>query len=150
MQDRLQNKFNAGHSGGMVEVMSDLLDRVELVLPLKPEYVIVARLTASGIASRVGFDIDTIEDIKVSVAEVCNRIVRAGEVLESSYRIIFAIQEHKVVISFHCEGSIFDSIFGNEDDEIGISIINAFMDEVEFRPDSSKVLSMSKAVEGKM
>lgn len=130
--------------------MSGLLDRVELALPFKPEYVSVARLTASGIASRVGFDIDTIEDIKVSVAEVCNRIVRAGEGLNSSYRIVFSIHERKIVISFLCEGNVFDCIFGSEDDELGISIINAFMDEVEFRPDSSSVLSMSKAVEGKM
>lgn len=130
--------------------MSSLLDRVELALPYKPEYVSIARLTVSGIASRVGFDIDTIEDIKVSVAEVCNRIVRAGEGLNDSYKIVFAIHEHKIDISFHCEGNTFDSIFSSEEDELGISIINAFMDEVEFRPDSCSVLSMSKAVEGKM
>ena len=43
-------------------------EKIELRLPFKAEYVSVARLTASGIASRIGFDIEAIEDIKVAIA----------------------------------------------------------------------------------
>ena len=48
---------------------------IDLVVPVLTEMVRVVRLTVSGIASTIGFEIDTIEDIKVAVAEVCNRII---------------------------------------------------------------------------
>jgi len=47
----------------------------ELALPLRAEYVSIARLTVSGVANRAGFDFDEIEDIKVSLSEVCNQII---------------------------------------------------------------------------
>ena len=48
---------------------------VVLTIPMRAEYVSIARLTAAGVANRLGFDIETIEDIKVSLSEVCNRII---------------------------------------------------------------------------
>jgi serine/threonine-protein kinase RsbW len=42
-------------------------DNIVMVLPYKPEYVSIVRLTLSGIASRMGFDIEVIEDMKVAV-----------------------------------------------------------------------------------
>jgi len=54
------------------------LDTVSVLIPPKAEYVSIARLTASGIASRMGFDIDEIEDIKVSISEVINRMIDKG------------------------------------------------------------------------
>jgi hypothetical protein len=48
---------------------------VELTIPMRAEYVSIARLTAAGVANRLGFDIETIEAIKVSLSEVCNRII---------------------------------------------------------------------------
>ena len=49
--------------------------KVSLTIPMRAEYVSIARLTAAGVANRLGFDIETIEDIKVSLSEVCNRII---------------------------------------------------------------------------
>ncbi|HOO12168.1 MAG TPA: anti-sigma regulatory factor, partial [Bacillota bacterium] len=39
--------------------MNSCEDRIVLVLPNKPEYVSLARLAASGIAGRMGFDVET-------------------------------------------------------------------------------------------
>ena len=46
-----------------------LKDKIELTLPNKPEYVSIARLTASVIANNMGFAIKEIEDIKVEIGE---------------------------------------------------------------------------------
>lgn len=46
-------------------------DIVELRIPRKPEYVSVARLAISGIASRMNFSYDEVEDIKLAVGEAC-------------------------------------------------------------------------------
>ena len=127
--------------------MSDFSDKIELVLPFKAEYVSIARLTASGVANRVGFDIETIEDVKVAVAEVCNKLVNAGNKSEGNYVIAFNILSGKVVISFSSSDEAVKLVFNNEEDELGISIINAFMDEVELYPGSGCILTMTKAIE---
>lgn len=123
-------------------------DRIEIVLPNKAEYVSVARLTASGIASRVGFDIETVEDIKVAVSEVCSRIISAAAGQEGRYEILFDIFKDKLVIIFTSEMEKIKCIFDDDNDGFGMSIINAFMDKVEFCPENSNyILSMTKTIE---
>jgi serine/threonine-protein kinase RsbW len=123
-------------------------DRIELILPFKAEFVSVARLTTSGIASRIGFDIDTIEDIKVSVAEVCNRIINAGADSGGNYTIAFEVADGRFVITFYSAESGLGNIFGDEEGELGVSIINAFMDQVDFCPNNTFILSMTKSTKG--
>lgn len=128
--------------------MNPSADRIELILPLKADFVSVARLTVSGIASRIGFDIDTIEDIKVSVAEVCNRIISTGEGSGGNYTIAFEITDKNFIITFHSKEDGMNDIFRDEKDELGVAIINAFMDQVDFCTDNTFILSMTKSIEG--
>jgi serine/threonine-protein kinase RsbW len=129
-------------------MMSALSDKIEITLPFKSDYVSVARLTVSGIANRMGFDIETIEDIKVAVAEVCNKLVNTGKRSSGYYKITFGINNEKLVITFDSPDKALKCIFNDNGDELGLSIINAFMDNVEFCPDNSYILSMTKAFEG--
>jgi len=46
-------------------------DLIEIRVPSKSEYVSVVRLTASGIANRLGFSYEDIEDIKMAIGEAC-------------------------------------------------------------------------------
>ena len=56
-----------------------LADKVELILPCRPEYVGVARLAVLGIASRMPFSYDEVEDVRLAVGEACTHAVeRAG------------------------------------------------------------------------
>ena len=123
-------------------------DTIELSLPYKAEYVSVARLTTSGIASRAGFDIETVEDIKVAVSEVCNRIISISAGLDGHYRIIFELHKNEFVIKFTSDNKKIKCIFDDDENGLGISIIKAFMDNVEFCPHTSGyTLTMSKVVE---
>jgi len=122
-------------------------DRIVIELPFKAEYVSVARLTTSGVASRAGFDIETVEDIKVAVSEVCNRIIHVGSGLEGKYRIIFDIFDDELVIAFDSDMELIKCIFDDDEDGLGMSIIDAFMDRVEFCPDNDYILSMAKTIE---
>lgn len=55
-------------------------DQVELILPCRPEYVGVARLAVLGIASRMPFSYDEVEDVRLAVGEACTHAVeRAGD-----------------------------------------------------------------------
>jgi serine/threonine-protein kinase RsbW len=44
---------------------------VRLVVPASPEYLRLVRLTAAGLASRLGFTFDEVEDLRIAVDELC-------------------------------------------------------------------------------
>lgn len=125
-------------------------DSIKLILPFKAEYVSVARLTASGVANRIGFDIETIEDIKVAVSEVCSKLVLLGSEIADCYRIIFTIEDDRLDIIFDCEDKSLKCIFNDDNDELGVSIIKALMDSVDLCTDNGYILSMSKVLEGNL
>ncbi|HHV98330.1 MAG TPA: anti-sigma regulatory factor [Clostridiaceae bacterium] len=122
-------------------------DNIEIILPFKAEYVSVVRLTVSGIASRMGFDIDAIEDIKVAVSEVCNKLVALGSSVVPRYKIVFSISEESLDIHFYCEDKSIKCIFGDGNDELGVSLISALMDDVSLCPENDYIIYMSKAIE---
>jgi len=125
----------------------DNFDAIELKLPLKAEYVSVVRLTASGISNRIGFDIDSIEDIKIAIAEVCNKLITVGNAKED-INIVFKVFKDKLTVIFDSEDKSLKCIFAGNENEFGLSIINALMDEVDLCSDSY-ILSISKVIEGK-
>lgn len=54
-------------------------ETVRLTIPCRPEYVGVARLAVLGIASRMPFSYDEVEDVRLAVGEACTHAVeRAG------------------------------------------------------------------------
>ena len=54
-------------------------ETVQLIIPCRPEYVGVARLAVLGIASRMPFSYDEVEDIRLAVGEACTHAIeRAG------------------------------------------------------------------------
>ncbi|NTV88994.1 MAG: anti-sigma regulatory factor [Clostridiales bacterium] len=128
--------------------MGEYIDRISLKLPFKPEYVSIARLAVSGIASRMGFDIETIEDIKVSISEVCNKLVETGSKVTPDYEVSFGIFKEELSITFNADDDSLGCIFRDSLDDLGISLITAFMDQVELCPDNDYILSMTKALEG--
>jgi hypothetical protein len=46
-------------------------DEVRLAVPAKPEFVGLARVTAAGLASRLGFSFDQVEDLRLAIDEMC-------------------------------------------------------------------------------
>lgn len=121
----------------MIDKNENNIDYIKLSIPNKAEYVSVVRLTTSAIANRMGFDIEEIEDIKVSVAEACTSTLENNS-NNQNIDIEFGVFEDKLVISVKDTGGVKD-IDNTKDlklDDIGqgglgIFIINSLMDEVE-------------------
>ncbi|HOM03464.1 MAG TPA: ATP-binding protein [Acetivibrio sp.] len=128
--------------------MNSVSDKIELTLPFKAEYVSVARLVASGVCNRIGFDIETIEDIKVAISEVCSKIVSIGSKTADNYTIVYDITENALNVVYVCDDPSIKCIFDEEKDGLAISIITALMDSVVLCDKSNRIISMSKVLEG--
>lgn len=120
----------------------ELEDIIELVIPSKPQYVSVVRLTASGIANRCGMDIEGIEDLKVALAEACtNAITHGRKCKDDVVRISFKVQDKALTVTVSDCGAGFDHtslkepdlLNPSEEGGLGIFIIKSLMDEVCFQ-----------------
>jgi len=103
-------------------------DVIELGLPLNPAYVSAARLTASSIANRMGFDIEDIEDIKAAVSEACTYLIKQYQLDrdgQSTFKIQFMIKEEGLEIQLTTRR--FKKSSGQEEDGLGILMIEALM-----------------------
>jgi serine/threonine-protein kinase RsbW len=52
---------------------------VQLVVPATAEYLRLVRLTAAGLASRMRFTFDEVEDLRIAVDELCFLLVGDGD-----------------------------------------------------------------------
>lgn len=120
-------------------------DEIRLSIPNKPEYVGVVRLTVAAIASRIGFDIEKIEDMKVAVAEACTNAITHGCNGTGGYDISFVLTGEKITISVYDKGEGCQLENIKEPDlnklnegGLGIFIIKSLMDDVEIISEKGK------------
>ena len=74
---------------------------VELTIPGRPEYVSVARLAIRGVASRMRFSYDEVEDIRLAVGEACTTAIErasGGTVPAPEVRVRCLIDPSRLVV----------------------------------------------------
>ncbi|HAR62279.1 MAG: hypothetical protein DKM50_12795 [Candidatus Margulisiibacteriota bacterium] len=119
--------------------------KVEIKIPSLSEYVGVVRLAASGIANRLKFNHEEIEDIKIAVSEACTNAVqyaypgKLGEI-----EIVFVVKKDQLEVIVKDNGRGFDinrPASGSENNPdlpekvglgLGITFMKSLMDEVEY------------------
>lgn len=143
--------------------MSETYDYIEVKIPAKPEHVGVVRLTLSGIASRMGFSYEAIEDIKVSVSEaITNAVQHAYLDKEGDVQIGFALHADKleVMVTDHGESFNFQQARmetgpyqGDEQAQnlreggLGLYLIESLMDDVKVLQHDGVTVFMTKYLE---
>ncbi|PYZ95469.1 anti-sigma B factor RsbW [Alteribacter lacisalsi] len=145
--------------------MSTSSDFIEIKLPAKPEYVGVVRLTVSGIANRLGYSYDDIEDIKIAVAEACTNVVNHAYKNTKDDQAVMTVgcgvHEDRMEIMVADQGESFDvdklkknlgPVSGDQPVEelkeggLGLFLIETLMDKVEISGDSGVVIVMTKSL----
>lgn len=164
------NDLNGGSSGGPGGA-GDSPSPVEngmvtLTIPCAPEYVGTARLTILGVASRMGFSYDQIEDIRLAVGEACaNAIERSGGsrsgngAADGQLTIRSHVDPAKLIIEVEDEASEGPSepnvnqAAGEADfnsHELGALLMEILVDEVsvDTKPDGGSCVRLVKYVDG--
>lgn len=106
-------------------------DIISLTIPNKPDYISLARLTASGIGSSMGLNVEDIEDIKVSIGEACINSLILNE--RDIISLNFEIDEEKLCIKVTDVKEYLPEVLEDRKErELGLLIIKSLMDEVIF------------------
>ena len=128
------------------------VETIELRLPCKAEWVGVARLAVAGVANRLNFSVEDIDDLKLAVAEACtNCIQHAGD--SDEVRIACAVHGDKLVVTVEDHGKGFDGggivprMLGEPKvGGLGVFLIRTLMDDVSYEvdPHTGTKLTMTK------
>ncbi|MCD5325858.1 MULTISPECIES: anti-sigma B factor RsbW [Pontibacillus] len=141
--------------------MTETFDFIEIKIPAKAEYVGVVRLSISGIANRMGFAYDDIEDLKVAISEAITNAVKHAynETGEGEITLGFGVYENRLEVMVADHGGSFDLKKVKEDtgpyqeeDSIeelreggfGLFLIDALMDKVEINNKYGVIVLMTK------
>ena len=73
------------------------MDKISVRIPASPAYLQVVRLVASGLASRLGFTIDEIEDLKIGVDEL-SAYMTGAQGRDGDLSITFSIEDNCIEI----------------------------------------------------
>ena len=136
-------------------------DYIEMVIPSKAEYLGVVRLAVSGIAHRMGYTYEEIEDIKIAVTEACTNVVfHAYEEDEvENIKVNFAVYDNRLEIFVIDHGKSFNQQavqkqIGPVDSSVeveklnegglGLFLIETLMDKVEIVGENGVVVAMTK------
>lgn len=66
----------AGSASAPTELIGP--DTVRITFPNDPKWVRTVRLAASGMAATGPFDVETIDDLRIAVDELCSALIEAG------------------------------------------------------------------------
>lgn len=118
-------------------------DIISLKIPSKAKYISLVRLTVSSMVYNAGFDVDEIDDIKVSMAEACINALTFSH--DKDIEIEFKLDEESLTIEV---GNVLEDIPNDIEEknerELGLLIIKSLMDEVSF---TSYGIEMIKYIE---
>ena len=126
-------------------------ETIKMEISANPDLVGIIRLTTSGIANKIGFSIDDIEDIKVAVSEACTNAIKHS--YDKSVNIIYTILENGLDIEIRDNGKGYDVKSIDEPDltqprenGLGIFIIKTLMDDVniESKDNEGTIIKMTK------
>lgn len=118
-------------------------ETINMEITTNPDYVSIIRLTASGIANKMGFPIDDIEDIKVAVSEACTNAIKHSK--DDVFNIVFNILDNAINIEIQDNGKGYDvssistpDLENPKESGLGLFIIKTLMDDVDIESEHNQ------------
>ena len=126
-------------------------ETIKMEIASNPQYVSIVRLTTSGIANKVGFCLDDIEDMKVAVSEACTNAIKHSS--DNKFSVEYTIFEDGLTIKIVDSGKGYDvdavdkpNLKEPKESGLGLFIIQSLMDEVDIKSDidNGTIIKMTK------
>lgn len=150
----------------LLERLNGQPENIEFNMPCMSDYVGVVRLAVSGLATRMNFSIEEIEDIKIAVSEACTNSVQYAFDEPQNERIFISFNLFKdkleIIVKDNGKGFNADQLDRtpinertlDEIDEniprlgLGITFIKSLMDETDVAssPGKGTTIRMAKHI----
>ena len=111
---------------------------VSLTFPAKADYLLLARLTLSGLARHLPVDDEMLADLKLAVTEACGNAVRhAYDDERGAVGVLFAVKDGRLEMIVEDQGGGIAELSPSEppiaplEGGMGMSIIRAIVDELD-------------------
>jgi serine/threonine-protein kinase RsbW len=138
------------------------MNEIRLKIPAHADYIDLVRLCLYGIASKMGFSIEAIDDLKVAATEACNNAVLHANPQDkvSHIDIVFEITETSLTIRVKDKGPSFNfsetiakesTMHNKEISELqigglGLYLMQALMDKVTVLTENGTEVILTKNI----
>ena len=124
-------------------------DATELRIPADPQYIVVAKRAAAGMASVAGLGLEALDELNIAIAEACEHTIRAAvaaQMADAKVRINFLVQEDALRGEVRLLGTKPQpqvesgprvpaaALATAEALDLAISMLSCFADDVDFQP----------------
>ncbi len=82
-----------------MEMKLQKLDSININVPNSPEFIQLLRLTVSGVASKMNFNIEDINEIKIIIEDICDYLTEKAQLKRLD--INFEVYDKKLVLCFN-------------------------------------------------
>lgn len=123
-------------------------EATELRIPADPQYIIVAKRAAAGMASVAGLGLEALDELNIAIAEACEHTIRAAtaaRMADAKVRINFLVQEDALRVEVRLLGTRPQLRGGSEPAlpaatrataealDLAVSMLSCFADDVDFQ-----------------
>ena len=100
------------------------IDEIRLAVPAAPEYARIARLTVAGLATRLGFSYDEVEDLRIAVGEACSVLI--ADPPAGRLEVIYRLEDDAVEVVATADTAVGN---GAGSADLTVQILGAVVDE---------------------
>ncbi|HUY56486.1 MAG TPA: ATP-binding protein [Candidatus Micrarchaeaceae archaeon] len=123
-------------------------EATELRIPADPQYIVVAKRAAAGMASVAGLGLEALDELNIAIAEACEHTIRvalASGMTDAKVRINFQVQEDALRVEVRLLGTKppprveeapglpAAALATAEALDLAISMLSCFADDVDFQ-----------------
>ena len=123
-------------------------EATELRIPADPQYIVVAKRAAAGMASVAGLGLEALDELNIAIAEACEHTIRAAlasGMTDAKVRINFQVQEDALRVEVRllgtkppprveeAQGLPAAALATAEALDLAISMLSCFADDVDFQ-----------------
>lgn len=124
-----------------VRKVIDVSEIVELEVPLHPRHGSTVRVVAASVCAELGFDVDTIDDLRLGVNEAVAVLTDVDDPGDARLRVRFDAGDAGVTVT--CSRHGIDEVLGEDDiDDLARRILTAVVDEYSI--DASGAITVVK------